>query len=194
MADITEQLDFPLVVKPRRASRSRGLSLVSSVKKLRKAIRRALEWDTEALVEEFARGKEFTCTVYGNDVPATLPLNRKIMDFERREIEASGGTVRQSRFPVLSDEPFVSQIHEQSKMIYSTLQCRDMIRIDWKWDEPTQALRLLEINSLPWMGRTEGNIEECAIAVGSSYEIFLVELFRASLRRHHRPAGSADPA
>jgi len=162
--------------------------LVPCVKQLRKAIRGALAWDTEALVEEFARGKEFTCTVYGNDVPATLPLNRKIMDFERREIEASGGTVERSRFPVLSDEPFVSEIHEQSKMIYSALQCRDMIRIDWKWDAPTQALRMLEINSMPWMGRTEGNIEECAMAAGSSYESFLVDLFKDSLHRQRRPA------
>ncbi len=188
IADITAQLRFPLVVKPRRASRSRGLSLVSSVRELRKAISRALEWDTEALVEEFVRGREFTCTVHGNDAPATLPLNRKIMDFERREIEASGGTVRKSRFPVLSDEPFVSRIHEQSMMIYSALQCRDMIRIDWKWDEPTQALRMLEINALPWMGRTGGNIEECAIAAGSSYESFLVDLFKDSLHRQRRPA------
>lgn len=186
IADITDRFPFPLVVKPRRASRSRGLSLVSSDRELRKAISKALEWDTEAIVEEFAQGKEFTCTVYGNDPPATLPLNRKIMDFERREIEASGGTVGKSRFPVLSDEPFVSRIHEQSKMIYSALQCRDMIRIDWKWDGPTQALRMLEINSMPWLGRTGGNIEECAIAAGSSYEDFLVDLIWASLRRQRR--------
>jgi D-alanine-D-alanine ligase len=183
---IPEQLRFPVVVKPQCGGSSEGVSKVASPKDLRKAIGRALRWDTEAVVEEYATGREYTCTVYGNENPETLPLNRKIMPFERAEMEASGERVFRSRFPVMCDEPFVAAIHARSKDIYTSFQCRDMIRIDWKYDHATQALCFLEINTLPWIGRTGGNIEACARAAGSSYEEFIVRLFRDSLQRHRR--------
>lgn len=181
---ISEHLRFPLIVKPRHGGSSRGISKVVSPKDLRRAIRKAFRWDTEALAEEYASGREYTCTVYGNDTPETLPLNRKIMQFEREEMEARGEKVLKSRFPVTSDEPFVAEIHARSKDIYAAFQCKDMIRIDWKYDHATQVLCFLEINTLPWIGTTGGNIEDCARAAGSSYEEFIVQLFRDSLRRH----------
>jgi D-alanine-D-alanine ligase len=184
---ILDQLRFPLIVKPRRGGRSRGISKVASSKDLRKAIRKALRWDTEALAEEYALGKEYTCTVYGNKNPETLPLNRKIMQFEREEMEARGEKILKSRFPVTSDEPFVAEIRARSKDIYTAFQCKDMIRIDWKYDHATQALCFLEINILPWIGTTGGNIEECARAAGSSYEEFILHLFRDALSRPRPP-------
>ena len=183
---ILERLQFPVVVKPRHGGSSEGASKVASPKDLRGAIGRALKWDTEALVEEYATGKESTCTVYGNENPETLPLNRKIMPFERAEMEADGKSVQRSRFPVMSDEAFVAEIHARSRDIYTAFQCRDMIRIDWKYDHAAQVLCFLEISTLPWIGTTGGNIEECARAAGSSYDKFIIQLFRDSLRRHRR--------
>jgi D-alanine-D-alanine ligase len=183
---IFEHLRFPLVAKPRRGGSSEGVSKARSRKDLPRAIARALRWDTEVLIEEYASGKEYTCTVYGNENPKTLPLDRKIMPFEREKLEATGKRVQESRFPFESDEPFVELIHTRSIDIYTALQCRDMIRIDWKSDHAAQVLSFLDVSTLPWIGRAGGNIDECARAAGSSYDEFILQLFRESLRRHGR--------
>jgi len=183
---IVGRLRFPAVVKPRRGGSSEGVSKVASPNDLGKAIGSALKWDTEALVEEYAAGKEYTCTVYGNENPKTLPLNRKIMPFERAEMEANGEAVKRIRFPVISDEPFVAEIHARSIDIYVSFDCRDMIRIDWKYDHAAEVLCFLDVSTLPWIGRSGGNIDECARVAGSSYDEFILQLFRDSLRRYGR--------
>jgi D-alanine-D-alanine ligase len=186
---VPERLGLPVVVKPRRGGSSQGLSRVDVVRNMSRAVRRALRWDAEALVEAYVPGKEYTCTVYGNDSPKTLPVCRKVMAFERAEILARGEEAPPSRFPVLSEEPFVREIRECSIEIYRTFGCRDMIRIDWKVDRTTEALVFLELNTLPWIGRgARGNIEACAVAAGSSYDAFILDLFRGALRRCGRDA------
>ena len=180
---IVERLGLPVVVKPRRSGSSQGLSKVGSQEDMRRAIRRALYWDAEALIEAYVPGEEFTCTVYGNRTPRTLPLNRKIMTFERAEVEARGEEVPVSRFPVLSPEQFVGEIRDRSVEIYKAFRCRDMVRIDWKYNRVTRTPCFLEINTLPWIGRDGGNIQACAEAEGSSYDEFILELFRGALER-----------
>lgn len=182
--EILEQLTFPFVIKPRRGGSSQGVSKVASFKQLKKAIKKALKWDIEVIAEEYIPGSEYTCTVYGNESPETLPLNRKIMPFEREEMRARGEKVSGERFPVISDEPFVEDIHELSKRIYTLLNCKDMIRIDWKYNDAAKVLYFLEVNVLPWIGRPGGNIEACARAAGSSYEEFILNLFKDALRRN----------
>lgn len=189
MQNILDKLRFPLVIKPRRAGSSKGLSKVQSPKELEKAIRKALKWDTEVIAEAYISGREYTCTVYGNENPQTLPLNRKIMRFEREELEARGEKILKSRYPVISDEPFVEEIHELSKRIYAIFHCRDMIRIDWKYDDAARLLYFIEVNILPWIGRNGGNIEDCARAAGSSYDEFIINLFKDALRRNERENG-----
>jgi D-alanine-D-alanine ligase len=180
-----EQLHFPLIIKPLHGGTSKGLSKVDSSNELQNAVKFALKWDSEVMIEEYIPGQEYTCTVYGNTDPETLPLNRKIMRFEREEIEARGEQVDQHRFPVISDESFVQEIHRLSKQIYPLFNCRDMIRVDWKYDKQAQKLYFIEINILPWMGRPGGNIEDCAIATGLSYDEFVINLFKAALRRQN---------
>jgi len=182
--EVSRRLRLPLVVKPLRSGRSRGLTKVVRFENFDRAVKRALSWDSEVLVEEYAPGREYTCTVYGNEDPRTLPLNRKIMQFEREEMEARGEKILKSRFPIHSDDPLVAEIQDRSKQIYREFQCRDMVRVDWKYDHATQTLWFLEINALPWMGKVGGNIAECATRAGSSYEEFVVSLFQDALRRH----------
>jgi len=179
----SERLGQAVVVKPRHGGSSQGVCRVEAGLGMKSAIRRALRWDDEVLIEAFAPGKEYTCTVYGNNNPKVLPLNRKIMAFELAKMEAHGEQVHLKRFPVVSNEPFASEIKERSIEIYRALGCRDMARIDWKYDHTAERLVFLEINCLPWIGRTGGNIELCAEAEGSSYEQFILQLFRDALAR-----------
>ena len=178
-----EHLRYPLVVKPRRGGSSQGVGKARHSGEMARAVKSALKWDSEVIVEEFIPGREFTCTVYGNEHPKTLPVNRKIMKFEEEEMAARGEKVLKNRFPVESGEAFLDEIKRRSTEIYQLFGCRDMIRIDWKYDDSAEKLYFLEINALPWIGKTGGNIKDCAEAAGSSYEEFIMNLFNDALRR-----------
>jgi len=60
-----------------------------------------------------------------------------------------------------------------------------MVRIDWKYNDSERVPYFLEVNTLPWIGKTGGNIVDCAKAAGSSYEEFIINLFRESLNRNN---------
>jgi len=181
-------LAYPIVVKPRRGGSSQGVSKVDHAGELAAALKAGFRWDEEVLLEEFIRGREYTCTVFGNDRPQTLPVMRKIMKFELEEFEARGEKVLKHRFPELTGEGCLHEIAEQSKAIYRVIGCRDMVRIDWKYDDEKKRLCFLEINTLPWIGKKGGNIWESAEAAGSSYEGFIMNLFTDALHRIGRKA------
>ena len=179
---LLKRLKLPLVVKPRHGGSSVGVSRAYSTADLGRALRKAFRHDKQALVEEYIAGEEYTCTVYGNDSPETLPVYRRIMRFERQEMAARGEKLIKTRYPVASGEPFLEEISSLSKRLYTTLRCNDMIRVDWKYDVKKGRLYFLEVNILPWL-ENPGFIGEGAGLMGSSYEDFIVSLFRESLNR-----------
>jgi len=181
--DPSGSLAYPIVVKPRRGGSSQGVSKVEHAGELAAALRAGFRWDEEVMMEEFIRGREYTCTVFGNDLPQTLPVTRKIMKFEQDEFEVKGERVVKNRFPEKTGERFLDDIVERSKELYRFIGCRDMIRIDWKYDDDNGQLYFLEINTLPWIGKKGGNIWESAEAAGSSYEEFIMNLFNDALHR-----------
>ena len=64
----------PLVVKPNRQGSSLGMTIVHETRHIREAIRLALEYDNQVLVEEFIEGTEITVSVLGNSHPFALPV------------------------------------------------------------------------------------------------------------------------
>ena len=176
------KLKFPLVIKPRRGAASLGVSKVDSRVGLDRALRKAFRYDQQILVEEYISGREYTCTVYGNEEPKTLPVYRRIMSFELQEMAMRGERVANTQYPVASNEPFLKQIALLSIHAYIVFHCRDMIRVDWKYDVENDRLFFLEINIVPWLSNP-GFIGEGAGLIGSSYEEFIEDLFRKALNR-----------
>ena len=57
---IAQELHFPLFIKPNNGGSSIGMSKVNNIDKLDVAIQTAFKEDTQVLVEEFIKGREFT--------------------------------------------------------------------------------------------------------------------------------------
>lgn len=150
--DINEklkQLTYPLFVKPMRAGSSFGITKVENEKEIESAIKEALKYDTEIIIEENIDGIEIGCAVFGND-------NLTVGEID--EIELSEGffnytekyTLKTSKIhvPARIDEKLTNEAKEIAKKIYKILKCKDFARVDMFLTTKGE-IYFNEINTIP---------------------------------------------
>lgn len=153
--EILEEFSFPLVVKPNREGSSFGFSLVKNSSELEEAIYTALHYDTEILVEDYLKGREFTVSIIEKEGKAfALPVIEIIPKNEYYDYESkysTGGSLHVC--PAEISKTLEEELKEYAIRAYSLIGCKDYSRIDFIVDENRNAF-LLEVNTLPGMTPT----------------------------------------
>lgn len=155
---IFKSLQFPVFVKPNNGGSSIGMSKVNSPsEELEEAIEKAFKEDTQVLVEEYIKGREFTIGVFKNKGEiTTLPMTevkskRAFFDFEAKYKGAS-----EEETPANVEESIAEKIRAAARKIYQVFNCRGVIRIDFIYNEENEKPYMLEINTVP--GQSEMSI------------------------------------
>lgn len=183
--DLTEinNLSLPLFIKPNHGGSSIGMSKVKSAEELTSALQRAFNEDTQVLVEEFIRGREFSIGVYnGRNGITTLPATEVISSKEFFDYEAK-------YTPGITEEITPGRMNKEEKervdrivtAIYKKLNCKGMVRIDYFLQNGTGNFYFIEINTIP--GQTETSfIPQQVRAAGMNISDFYGELIEKSLK------------
>ena len=147
--NLPEELRWPLFVKPARQGSSVGISRVDDLSALLQAYQQAKQFDSQVLVEEFVRGREFTVGILdGTALPVVeIRTKREFFDYEAKYIagaaeEICPATLDETR--TMWAKPFALRAHD-------CLGCRDYSRVDLMLDEETGKFFVLEVNTLPGM-------------------------------------------
>lgn len=179
---VLSQLKLPLFVKPNNGGSSIGMSKVKSAEELPEALEKAFKEDTQVLVEEFVKGREFTIGVYhGKDgiqvLPATeIVTSKEFFDFEAKY--TSG--VTEEITPGRMSEEEKKRVEAVVQESYRKLNCRGVVRIDYILEEETGKFFFIEINTVP--GQTENSIIPQQVrAVGRTIKDFYTELIDVAL-------------
>lgn len=82
-------VELPLIVKPTQAGSSVGLTRVEKTENIEEAVKIALKYSPEALIEECLPGPEVTVSIIGNGQPIILPTieiisEKGIYDYEAK--------------------------------------------------------------------------------------------------------------
>ena len=151
LCNLTRRLTYPLFVKPIRAGSSYGISKIYEKKELSSAVAKALEYDTEIIIEENIDGFEVGCAVM-NDGKGGELIGR--VD----EIELAGGffdytkkyTEVDSKIhtPARIDPHTESRIKEAAGRIYRCLGCSGFARVDM-FLTPNGQIVFNEVNTIP---------------------------------------------
>jgi D-alanine-D-alanine ligase len=175
--EVINNLRFPVFVKPNNGGSSIGMSKVNSPSgELSVAVEKAFKEDSQVLVEEMIKGREFTVGVFrtkGNIIvlPITEVKSRK--DFFDYEAKYEGASTEIT--PAELDETKADKIREAAKKIYSIFNCRGVVRIDFILNEEDGNPYMLEINSIP--GQSEASIVPQQVKVmGWSLKEFYTKL------------------
>ena len=146
---ITNNLTYPLFVKPVRAGSSFGITKIYKKEELFSAVMLAFEHDSEVIIEENVEGFEVGCAVLGN---SDLIVGR--ID----EIELTNGffdytekyTLKSSKIhmPARIDEQTEKKIKETACVIYKALGCSGFARVDM-FLTPNNDIVFNEVNTIP---------------------------------------------
>lgn len=153
-----KELRFPVFVKPNNGGSSIGISKVNRPSdEIGVALEKAFKEDTQVLAEEFIKGREFTIGVFKtkNEI-ITLPITEIVSKKEFFDFEAKYHGVSEEITPAKVDENIAEQIRSDAKKIYSILNCRGIVRIDFIYDDEKKLPFMLEVNTVP--GQSEASI------------------------------------
>lgn len=143
-------LPFPLFVKPANLGSSVGISKAHDEVELAAALTMAAEFDRKIIVERGITGREFECSVLGNeDALASLPCeifpSREFYDYEDKYLLNKARTDLPAKLP----EVQLDEIRSLAVACYKAVECDGLARVDFLMEATTGKLYINEINTLP---------------------------------------------
>jgi D-alanine-D-alanine ligase len=151
---IIKDLGLPCFVKPNNNGSSVGISKVSQTTELKPAIQKAMEDDSEVIIESFIEGREFTCGLFKtHDRAYIFPVTEVISGNEFFDYEAKY-TPGKSNEITPADIPgtLMKECQDISSKIYDLLNCKGFVRIDYIYSNG--VFYFLEINTVPGMSES----------------------------------------
>ncbi|HYE22415.1 MAG TPA: D-alanine--D-alanine ligase [Verrucomicrobiae bacterium] len=170
-----------VVVKPNKQGSSFGVSIISGKENILNAIKDALLYDDEVMVEDFIEGREFTVPVLGNEKPSALPVieirPKKSHFFDYKSKYEDGGA--EEIVPAKISEDLRKDLQKISLQVHSILGCKGVTRSDFIVDK-LNNIYFLEINTIPGMTPTS-LVPKSALAFGMSFQELLDKIIELSL-------------
>ncbi|MDR1847545.1 MAG: D-alanine--D-alanine ligase [Bacteroidales bacterium] len=144
--NIIAQTGFPSFVKPSQGGSSLATFKVMNKAELEKAIAEAFKVDNKVLVEQFIKGRELTCGVFNEEAfPVTeIVTEREFFDYEAKYLGMSKEIT-----PAQISDNLKTQIQTAALQIYQRLGCKGVCRVDFIYDETSNEIYFLEINTVP---------------------------------------------
>lgn len=170
-------LGLPVVVKPSKEGSTVGLTLVKKREDIQLAIKEALRFDDEVMIERFVPGRELTVGVLGD---IALPVGEIIPKHEIYDYECkytAGMAVEE--FPAKISKEATERVQHQALAAFKALKLRGCARIDFRLTSEGEFF-CLEANTLP--GMTELSlIPQGAAAMGISFPDFCERVAKLAL-------------
>lgn len=150
LGEIPARLKLPLFVKPNNNGSSYGISKIKDYVQLENAIRDALQFDDEVLVEEGIQGREVTCGVYryqGKII--VLPIceivteKHEFFDYTAKYTSGESDEIIPAR--ISAEEK--TAVERYSTAVYTKLNCKGVVRIDYIIRDGKPYF--LEVNTVP---------------------------------------------
>ncbi len=150
IAAIEEQIPYPMFVKPANLGSSVGISKAKNRAELEIGLSLATQFDSKVIVERGIAGREFECSVLGNDDPrASIPCeilpSREFYDYEDKYI------LNQAKIVLPTDltEEQSNGMRWLAVEAYKAVGVEGMARVDFLMEATTGQMYVNEINTIP---------------------------------------------
>lgn len=148
--DITDTLDFPMIIKPANGGSSIGISKVNNKVELKKAIKQAFKFDKKIIVEKFIIARELECAIMKDKICCTSEVGEiksanDFYDYNAKYENKKSYTL----IPADISKSVSDQIKEYAKIAFNGLEGCGFARVDFFYDETNEQIYINEINTLP---------------------------------------------
>ncbi|MBI9012216.1 MAG: ATP-grasp domain-containing protein [Clostridiales bacterium] len=183
-----ENLNYPLIVKPKNESVSYGLQIVNSEEELRSGAEVIYKmFGGATLVEEYIDGREINVGVLGNDPVRALPPlelifkeGTKIFTYEDKSTKGASRIVK--KCPAALTDSETEYIQSLAIATFKALGCNDSARIDFRIDKEGNPY-VLEINSMASLSPGASYVM-AAEKAGYDYKNLVEELISVASKRY----------
>ncbi len=181
---------FPVIVKPKMESVSFGLKVVYNQEDLREAVHFIVtEFQQQALVEQFIRGREFCVGLIGNAPVESFPVLEIDLDGDPDAIQTVDDKKHKPKkkvCPAHISEELAEKMQKISIEAFKALNLRDFARVDIRLDED-DTIYLLEINSMASLGES-GSYPTAAKVAGYNFESLVNKMLDVASVRYFTEA------
>ena len=186
---------YPVIVKPKMEAVSFGLKVVHNETEMRDAVAFIIrEFQQQALVEQFIRGREFAVGLLGNGPIEAFPVLEIDLGDPDGIQTVDDKKVQPRRKICPADLPAdkSAEMVELSKRAFRALQLRDFARVDIRMDADG-SIHLLEINSMASLGET-GSYVAAAAAAGYDFKALVNKMLDVAAVRYFATGAAAGRA
>jgi D-alanine-D-alanine ligase len=182
--DVCGRFPFPVFVKPANLGSSVGVSKAKTCEELLAALEVAAQFDRKVIVEREIKGREFECSVLGNDdpvaaVPCEILPSREFYDYEDKYLLNQAQTI----VPADLTAEQTREIQRLAVECYKAVDCEGMARVDFLLEASTGKFYINEINTIP--GFTSISMyPKMWEASGLPYAKLIDRLIELALERH----------
>jgi len=147
---ICSRFEFPVFVKPANLGSSVGISKARNCEELKPALELAASYDRKVIVERGIIGREFECSVLGNDdpvaaVPCEILPSKDFYDYDDKYLLEKAETV----IPADLSPEQTAELQKLAVECYRAVECEGMARVDFLLENATGKLYINEINTIP---------------------------------------------
>lgn len=181
---VMARFPFPVFVKPANLGSSVGITKARDEAELVAALQLAAEYDSKVIVEKAVVGREFECSVLGNDQPeAAAPCevfpSREFYDYEDKYLLDKA----EFDLPAKLEPEQAEEIRRLAVACYRAVECEGMGRVDFLMEAATGRFYINEINTIPGFTSISMYPKMWAHA-GMSFPRLIDRLIELALERH----------
>lgn len=171
--------DFPCVVKICDGGSSVGVYIVNDINEYEAAVKDAFNYEAKVMVEEYIKGREFTCCVIDHKALPIVEIAPVSGFYDYKNKYQPGATIETC--PAKVSDELTLKIQEEAVKAYEALGIEVYARMDFMVDA-NDNVYCLEANTLPGMTPTSLIPQEAA-AIGVSYEELCEKIIDISLKK-----------
>lgn len=144
-------IPLPFVIKPSNEGSTIGISVVSKKERISDGLKKALQHDSEIMIEEFINGREITAGVLNGQALPLVEIRPKSGFYDYKSKYTSGET-EYIVSPDL-DKGITDRIMKTAAQAFGFLGCRGAARVDFMLSNSGSPF-ILEVNTIPGMTQT----------------------------------------
>lgn len=176
--DTADRMELPCVIKAPNGGSSVGVYVCQSREELRFALADAGHYGSQVLVEQYIKGREFSCGVLEGESLPPIEIIPKEGFYNYRNKYQAGATLEVCPASISGEAE--AQMRSIARRIHMLLRLTAYSRSDFILDEEDRPW-FLEVNTLPGMTPVSLLPQEAA-AIGIDYDTLCAKIIDASLK------------
>ena len=171
-------ISYPVVIKPNSVTLNVGISYVNNDDTFINAVNDALKWDSEVIIEEYIKGKEYSVSMVDNEIFPTLEVLPLI---PKNDDSVNLTVIKAKRCPCQINSSLDKKLKEYAKECKNILGLKYYSKIDFLIKD-NGDIYCIDCNGLPSLS-PYSNFSSQAIEYGYNYISLIEKIINMSIHK-----------